>query len=885
MKNSTKDISKGLTDQEAEISRKQNGANILNHKKSKSFIKCFFENLGDPITRILLVALVVNLFFVFRGGDIFETIGIGTSVLLATLISTLSERGSEAAFRRLDAQCSRSAVRVFRNGILKELPVEEIVVDDVITLSAGEQIPADAFVISGSIKIDQSMLTGESKEVEKALSKDHTRTPASKSAVFKGCIVTAGQAEIRVFSVGKNSFLGKISDEIKADTRESPLKVRLSRLAKQISGLSYIAAILIALAYLFNTLVIDSGFEMQLILSKVTDVPYILEHLLHAFMLALTVIVMAVPEGLPMMIAVVLSSNMRRMIRDNVLIRKPVGLEAAGSMNILFTDKTGTITKGIMSVGAIITATGEEYKSPAELLRISLPLYEAYKLNSLLNTSCSISEKNIIGGNATEKALALSIDSSDRDITYNCNLVERIPFDSSLKFSAAHAKSKKDLYLIKGAPEKLIQSCKYAHLPDGRIIPFDSVRGKISAKTSAMTRAGGRVIWLAESDKMPRKNRLGNLTFVCAVLLCDGIREQARDATRQLTNAGVKVVMITGDNKDTAENIAKECGIISTGRELILTSEQLSKMDDQAVKSILPKLAVLARALPSDKSRLVRIAQELGLVTGMTGDGVNDAPALKRADIGFSMGSGTEVAKDAGDIIIIDNDLSSIAKAVLYGRTIFKSIRKFITLQLTMNVCAVGISMIGPFIGFESPVTVVQMLWINIIMDTLGGLAFAGEAPKPSYMTEKPKRRDEPILNGYMINQIVVCGIFTIGLYVFFLLSPYVTSMYRYSPNKIYLLTAFFALFIFTSVLHCFNCRTDRLKLFAGLSGNKAFILIILFVCTVQIAFIYLGGTVLRTAPLTLNELKITLLFSLAVLPLEFLRKIISRLSGKKRGF
>jgi magnesium-transporting ATPase (P-type) len=275
----------------------------------------------------------------------------------------------------------------------------------------------------------------------------------------------------------------------------------------------------------------------------------------------------------------------------------------------------------------------------------------------------------------------------------------------------------------------------------------------------------------------------------------------------------------------------------------------------------------------------------MGLVAGMTGDGINDAPALKRADIGFSMGSGTEVAKDAGDIIIIDNNLSSIAKAVLYGRTIFKSIRKFITLQLTMNFCAVGISMIGPFIGFDSPVTVVQMLWINIIMDTLGGLAFAGEAPRASYMTENPKRRDEPILNGYMINQITVSSTFTIGAYIFFLLSPKMRMLFRYSPDNIYLLTAFFALFIFTSVLHCFNCRTDRLKIFSGISRNKGFIAIIALVCLVQIGFIYLGGAVLRTAPLTSEELKITLLFSLCVIPIELMRKLIARIVGKKNGF
>jgi len=300
---------------------------------------------------------------------------------------------------------------------------------------------------------------------------------------------------------------------------------------------------------------------------------------------------------------------------------------------------------------------------------------------------------------------------------------------------------------------------------------------------------------------------------------------------------------------------------------------------------VIPRLAAVARALPNDKSRLVRLSQELELVVGMTGDGINDAPALKRADVGFSMGSGTQVAKDAGDIIIIDNNLASIARAVLYGRTVFKSIRKFISLQLTMNLSAVGVSIICPFIGFDSPVTVVQMLWINIIMDTLGGLAFAGEAPLESYMNEKPKRRDEPILCGYMINEILLSGAFTVALCIAFLKIPEITCVFRPSNDSIYLLTGFFALFIFASVFNCFNARTDRLKLFSGIARNPAFILIMAAVLLVQIIFVYLGGSVLRTAPLTLQELGVTAAMALCVFPFEFIRKILWRLFFGKRGY
>ena len=401
-----------------------------------------------------------------------------------------------------------------------------------------------------------------------------------------------------------------------------------------------------------------------------------------------------------------------------------------------------------------------------------------------------------------------------------------------------------------------------------------------------MAEGGGRVILLTLSDRMPsRSGDLGELTLLCAVLLRDPVRPQAKRAVRSLQGAGIQVVMITGDHRETAKKIAAETGILSASHLLILESAELSRLSDEELTRLLPRLAVVARALPSDKSRLVRVAQSAERVVGMTGDGVNDAPALKRADVGFAMGTGTSVAREAGDIIILDNDLSSIAKAVLYGRTIFKSIRKFITLQLTMNLSAVGISMIAPFVGVNAPVTVVQMLWINVIMDTLGGLAFAGEPPLDSYMKEKPKRRDEPILNGYMIHQILFLGLFSIALCLFFLLHPFVGSHFRLAPDDLCLLTAFFALFIFTSVLHCFNARTDRLRLFAGISKNRAFLGIIALVCFVQILFIYLGGSVLRTMPLTPSELRFTLLLSLLVLPAELLRKLLWRLSGKKGGF
>ena len=880
-KNFVKGRYRGLTDAEVRASAEAKGRNVMTRQKKKSFLSHFLSNLNDPVIRILLMALLVNLVFVFFGGDIFETVGIGISVLLATLISTLSERGSQAAFERLSEECGKAEARVIRNGRICLIPAEDVVVGDIMIVGAGEGIAADGYVLEGRIGVDQSAMTGESREVEKCPHSSRERGPNEKNTALRGCSVLFGEAAVEVFAVGDATFLGQISREVQTDTRDSPLKIRLSALSKQISRLGYMAAILVAMAYLFNNFFIDSGFRSELILMKLRDTPYLFGNLLHAFMLGLTVIVVAVPEGLPMMIAVVLSANIKRMTRDNVLVRKPVGIEAAGSMNILFTDKTGTITEGKMSVDKIFTAIGD-HSAPKELWASFPNIGRLYGLSCRYNSDCRTGEVGAMGGNATDRALFSSV--CDLSVPENITVSEKIAFDSGRKYSAVRLSGGYGGVLVKGAPDLLLPYVKYIYVKDG-VLPFSRYSYEFLKKISSATLSGGRVIFIAESRRMPEDGRFSELTLICAVLLRDRVRAEARGAVADLQGAGIQVVMITGDAKETATAIAKETGILSHKRELVLTGEELARMNDTELSHILPRLSVVARALPSDKSRLVRVSQSRELVVGMTGDGINDAPALKLSDVGFAMGGGTHVAKEAGDIIILDGNLSSIVKAVLYGRNIFKSIRKFITLQLTMNFCAVAVSMIGPFIGIEAPVTVTQMLWINIIMDTLGGLAFAGEAPLPSCMTERPKRRDEPILNGYMINQIAFLGLSTVALYLFFLLSPAISQRFRAGEGDIYLLTAFFALFIFTSVFNCFNTRTDRLKLFSGLSENLVFIGIMLLISVVQIVFIYLGGSVLRTAPLSMEELGFTLALSLSVFAFDLARKLLWRMFGKKEGF
>lgn len=877
----------GLTTAEAERSRRENGANILPRRKRRSFLSRFLANLGDPVTRILLFALCAEAAFlcIFREGDVWETVGIGVSVFVAALISTLSECGSERAFERLREAGGQGKCRVRRDGRICELPVGDVVCGDVVLLSAGENVPADGLLTRGTVGLDMSAMTGESRETVKSPSRDPSLAPPAPSAVLRGCFVTSGEGEMTVRAVGGGTFLGGISAEVQTETRDSPLKVRLARLARQISRLGYCAAILVAAAYLFNAFVLDSGWVREIILMKLTNPQYLLSHLLGAFTLALTVIVVAVPEGLPMMIAVVLSSNVRRMVRAGVLVKKPVGIEAAGSMNILFTDKTGTLTEGKMTVTGFLGGRGERIR-PAAFLRGAAGAY--YCLSCRCNTSSAegvneAGERSAVGGNPTDRALLTSVLGAEAARAEVCG---RIPFDSAKKYSAVRVRTEtggreETVSLWKGAPELLIP-----HITSG--VPgsgFDRFLALRAVGEECARGARTVVIALCRSGALPERGIPDGLEFVCAAVLRDPPRRTAPGAVRSLRGAGIHVVMVTGDALATAEAIAGECGILGGGVDRAVDSAGLARMTDAELREALPRIGVVARALPSDKSRLVRAAQEAGWVTGMTGDGINDAPALRAADVGFAMGSGSEIAKDAGDIVILDNDARSIANAVLYGRTVFKSIRKFITLQLTMNLCAVGVSMIGPFIGIDEPVTVVQMLWINMIMDTLGGLAFSGEPALSSYMEEPPKRRGEPIMNRYMVGQIVWLGAFTVGLSLCFLKLPWFVSHFRMSEGGICHLTGFFAFFIFASAANCFNARTDRMRLFANLSRNPVFIAIMAAVAVVQIVFVYLGGSVLRTVPLTAAELGFSALLALAVIPADALRKLILRLFTRRSGF
>ncbi|MBR3162076.1 MAG: calcium-translocating P-type ATPase, PMCA-type [Bacilli bacterium] len=856
----------GLTKREVIESRKKYGSNKITSKRSDTFLNLFLESLGDPIIRILLIVLGIKTIFLIKDFDWYETVGIVISIIIASFISSLSEYGSSKAFERLQEESSKIKCKVKREGKVRVICIDDVVKSDILVLSTGDKIGADGIIIDGSIDIDESSMTGEVKSV----------TKGRDSLVYRGCVVYNGHANVLVTKVGNDTYYGKTICELGKKSNISPLKERLSSLALRLSKIGYFGAGLVSISYLFNKIIIANSFNIAKIMATLSDVSLLFAYILHALTLAVTVIVVSVPEGLPMLVTLVLSTNMKKMLKSNVLVRKLVGIETAGSLNILFTDKTGTLTKGKLEVMGFMLGNLREYN---DLNKLGIK-YQDLLTKSLVYNNESFFDKDtdqIIDGNITDKALLYFINTRRN----NCvKVLDKEFFNSDNKYSLTIIDDANKTYkLVKGASEVILPYCD-RYIDEQGYKQLILNKDKILSRLSEVAERGLRVITVAYNNESNKS--LNNLILVGFIFIKDDIRKESIEGVKLIKDAGISVVMITGDNLNTAKSIAKEVGIISNESDLIITSHELNKLSDNEIEKILPSLKVVARAMPDDKSRLVSIAQSQGLVVGMTGDGVNDAVALKKADIGFSMGSGTEVAKEASDVIILDDNILSIEKAILYGRTIFKSIRKFIIFQLTVNLCAVSVSIIAPFIGISSPVTVIQMLWINMVMDTLAGLAFSCEPALDEYMKELPKKRNEEIINKYMLNEIIITGLYSSCLCLFFLKSSFIRMIYR--ANNDYLMTAFFGLFIFISIFNSFNARTYRLNILADIMKNKIFLFIIIFISVVQVIMIYYGGELFRTSGLNIDELLVMLFISLTVIPFDFLRKVVIKKNNYQLG-
>ncbi len=891
---------KGLTDDEVRLSREKYGDNNLTEQKREGFFRKLLDNFGDPMIKILCVALLLNVVFVLLHyiagiGDTewYETAGIAAAVLIATFVSTLSEHKNENAFRKLQEEASVIRCKVCRSGGVTELPIMDIVVGDKVILQSGDKIPADGYIIDGCIHTDQSALNGESKAAIKSASiNGRAEKPdfLDSSSVFRGAVVSYGSAVMEVTTVGDSSVYGQIAKELQQeDDRPSPLKIKLSKLASDISKFGYFGGAAIAAVYLINVFFLHDGGAAAYFSAPDLWLN-IIKDIVQAVMFAVIIIVMAVPEGLPLMISIVSSMNMKKMLKDNVLVRKVTGLETAGSLNILFSDKTGTITKGQLETVLFVDGQGGEFKKFGE---IEKPLAEKLFIALRYNTDAVITEgengNTIVGGNPTEKAVLAFAASGKALERESIKTVASLPFSSENKYSASTVSGAGHITLIKGAPEKLLPLCDSCFDKNGKKTALDACA--LEKKIDVLAEKAIRVLAVAVSDSPIENGALpeGKLTLIGLLGIRDELRPESVKAIKEVADAGIHVVMITGDRKETAVAVAKDAGLLSGGRNTVLTSSELAEMTDDQVKEVIPTLSVIARALPSDKSRLVRLSQESGLVAGMTGDGVNDSPALKKADVGFAMGGGTEVAKEAADIVILDDNFSSISKAVLYGRTIFNNIRKFISFQLAINFSAVMVSFIMPLLGLANPLSITQILWVNLVMDTLAALALGGEPALRRYMKEKPKRRDEHIVSRSMRGHLCVSTLWIMAVSLFILTSQLwaenpLTYIIRFdsfersgSAYYPHLMTVYFTFFIMISVFNSLNVRTDKMNLFEHITDNKMYFVIMGLIILIQIIMVYCGGEIFSCYGLDPSEWIFVIAASASIIPVSLIYKLIRK--------
>lgn len=875
----------GLTDAEVKESREKYGSNAIPDSEPTTFWQEFKETFKDPMIKILLAiaALMIVMFF-FGYAEIYEPAGTIVAVLIVAFVSAKTGLTSDSKYRELRESTKKEQCKVYRNSMVMVIDVDDVVVGEQVLLQSGDKIPADGVLVSGSLRVDNSALNGEAEECKKTaadakfqLSEDITGdTFVDKHSLFRGAVIFDGEGVVDIRKVGLMTMMGKMAEEMQEDEPDSPLKVKLSKLAGQISTFGYIGAIVIAVLYFGYFVITAGGFEAYFALGM----SEIIKDLVEAVSLAVVIIVCAVPEGLPLMISLVLMQNTSKMLEHNVLVRKAEGIETAGSLNILFSDKTGTITKGMLEVVDFFTADGK-----------SIPVSELGKhgrVKGLIdlaigkNTrSLFDAEHRVIGGNATEQALMKFIGENTfrmLDEDQECLVTSTQGFNSTNKFSQARIDSMGKTF-YKGAPERLLASATKYLDESGEVRNLD--KAVLDKKIDELATKAMRVLAFGYSQSELVEDTINeDIVIIGLVGIRDDVRLEAKEAIEEVRSAGIQVIMITGDRLETAIAIAKDAGLMKEASDQALSSAQLNEMGDEDVKKLIPQIRVIARALPTDKSRMVRLCQEMNMVVGMTGDGVNDSPALKRADVGFAMGSGTEAAKEAGKIVILDDNFKSIKDAIWYGRTIYHNILKFCKFQLVINVAAVIVSAIAPFFGIEEPLKVTHLLFVNLVMDGLGAIMLGNEPALEKYMKEKPRRRDEGIISKKMMTQIVIMGLWLTVLSFVFLKVPFFASLFE---NKEQHLTAFFVLFIVSALFNGFNVRDDGFGIFKGLNQNTGFLKVFFVIILVQAVIVNAAvvplaafewiGNMFSCVPFGIKGWIVAALLAMTMIPIDMLRK------------
>ena len=871
----------GLTSTEVQASKNAHGDNKLSSKEANSLLSIFIEAFQDQWILILLAALGLKIIFNFVGmifptigeANWYEAISLIFAILMSTGFSAVSQYRNEQKFNTLQEEASKTNAKVYRDGKLKEVLVDDIVKGDQILLQSGDKIPVDGIILEGELKVNQAVLNGESEDAKKLPLGDQVEPDSSdlftELKVFRGTVVTSGEAVMEATQIGDNTVLGSINTSLQEDSKDSPSKEKLNKLAGNIGVLGYSAGA----AYSVINLVL--GF---IALNKANNLNggSIFLLIIETILFAVTIIIMAVPEGLPMMLALVSSMNSGRLLAQNILVRHPDTIETAGYMNILFSDKTGTITEGKLSVvdffladGTLYAATGETNAPDFGTMSDSL---KAEMINGIgLNNDAMVADGNAVGSNATDRALLdFLIGRSQLDFDTN-TITEKQQFNSATKFASVTTKDGKTY--IKGAPEFILNDCYYYLDKNGNKQNFtDEIKARFQELSLEQANRSMRLLAILNIDGNDK-------VLIGIVCIRDNVRSSIKQTVETMNRAGVQVVMVTGDRKETAVAIAKEAGIVTGENDLVLTHNELSALSDQELKQQLPHLKVVSRALPMDKKRLIEAAQDLDMVAGMTGDGVNDSPALKSADVGFSMGDGTEVAREASDIVILNNSLTSIEKAVLYGRTMSKSVSKFIIFQLTVNVTTIAMSLLSPLLGLKEPFTIIQILWINLIMDTLAALAFGEEPTLDRYMNEKPVAKKANILTGYMKSAIGVASVFITIVCLAILknvvgIQDFITN----GTGNFEMVTTFtFTVFIYAVIFNSLNTRSNGFNIFEHIGENKKFSIVMISIAVVQTLIIQFGGKVFSTVPMNIQHYIIALLIAVLIIPADFIRKALTK--------
>jgi Ca2+-transporting ATPase len=867
------ELMRGLSDSQVNKSKQDFGTNALAKKETESLWSMFIGAFDDIWIKVLCAALVMKIVISVIGvfvpalageNDVVEIISIVLAIALATGFSTLSEYRNSSRSEALQEEYNKTYAKVMRNGKLVNILTSEIVKGDTILVQAGDKVPTDGVLFEGHIKVSQAALNGESRDENKTaadnLDEAESTDYASANKVFMGSVVTSGEGYMVATVIGDASELGKINkaltDDNEEDERKDTSSLKLEVVAAGIGKLGVSAAAIAGvLDVVLNLIRTDEPITVVYVLLLVAE----------AVMLMASIVIMAVPEGLPMMNSLVQSMNTESMYKKNILVSHKAAFSDSAYMNVLFSDKTGTITQGNLSLVEFITGDGK--------IAENIPnqeFIEAITLNNL----AKVSEGKPIGSNNMDRALlGYALEHGYDDSKNDPDKVADISgFDSEKKCATVTLKN--GLVYWKGATENIIDKVTHYMLPSSEEKEFTAADKK--AVEDQMLAQAKRTMKLLSVAKIAD----GKTVLMAVLCLRDNVRTDAVETVEILNNAGIQVVMVTGDAEETAVAIAKEAGILKDEQnDVVLTHEELEQMSDEELKKKLPNLRVVSRAKPLDKKRLVSISQQLDNVCGMTGDGVNDAPALKQADIGFAMGDGTAVAQEAGDVVILNNSLTSIKDCVLNSRTMSKSVGKFLIFQLTVNISTLLMNIIAPILGWTEPFSIVQILWINLIMDTLAAMAFGGEPILDRYMNEKPALRKDNILTTYIKSAIGTSSVFiTLGSILILEniggITDFVTPAGCADP-ELYEKTFMFAFFIYSIIFNSLNTRSERFNVFEHIEENKNFIIVMGVIFILQTIIIEIGGQVFSTTTLNAKALFVSMLLAVLIIPVDMVRKAI----------